>query len=146
VVQLVGEIGRFWCKIPRVHSLFRWHLYRTGLSPSCCTCTSSQGHAPLCGTVKFERFFWPGGFFCFFLSSSPPPRNSNSIPPSPFLIPLPSSSRNTAAAKLLLVPTKVIAYIKRSCPSFFLSLSRFRLLFPSFPSFLFSRGTQNLGL
>ena len=23
----MGEKGRFWCKIPRVHSLFRWHLY-----------------------------------------------------------------------------------------------------------------------
>ena len=25
----MGEKGRFWCKIPRVHSLFRWHLYHT---------------------------------------------------------------------------------------------------------------------
>ena len=23
----MGENGLFWCKIPRVHSLFRWHLY-----------------------------------------------------------------------------------------------------------------------
>ena len=32
----MGEKGRFWCKIPRVHSLFRWHLYLY-LVPTCCS-------------------------------------------------------------------------------------------------------------
>ena len=43
----MGEKGHFWCKIPRVHSLFRWHLYLCYLVFFIEQCLQHEFHAPV---------------------------------------------------------------------------------------------------